>query len=277
MNKVFKRIINYCLKFLFLFVRSGTSRAKILGGISKRLFSRNNSLEYDATHHAYWLKHNAEYLFMVKKPYYNFSKKNLYKSIEWIYCRNYIPGEGDVVVDIGAGIGTEMLFFHEKLGEKGKLFSIEASRESYSKLTALCEKNKIHNSQNFNLAISGFNGKIWMEETENFEVNQVNTAKKGIEIDCLTLDEFVKRNAIPKIDLLKVNIEGAELEIIKGMKESMHLIQHVAVSCHDFLFKENKRIRETVSGFLTEHGFEISYNNTGNKVTDSWIYAKKIK
>jgi FkbM family methyltransferase len=277
MNKLLKSIINGCLKFTFLFIRNKSARAKIIGKISKLLFDRSNNLEYDAAFNSYWLKHNDEFLFLVGNPYYNFSKKNLYKSIEAIYCKNYMPGEGDVIIDVGAGIGTETLFFHERLGEKGKIFSIEASTDSYNKLNALCVRNTIKNSMNFNMAVSGFNGKIWMEETEKFEVNQTNTAKKGIEIDCLTLDEFVKRNNISKVDLLKINIEGAELEMIQGMKESVNKISNIAVSCHDFLFKEDKRIMETMAGFLKEHGFEISYNKTGNKVTDSWIYAKRNK
>ena len=144
-------------------------------------------------------------------------------------------------------------------------------------LEDMCRKNEMKNSFNFNTAISGFNGKIWMEETDRFEVNQINRDKKGIEIDCLTLDEFVKRNNISSVDLLKVNIEGAELEMIRGMNDSVGIIRNIAVSCHDFLFEENKHIMETVAGFFREHGFEISYNQTGNQVTDSWIYAKKIK
>jgi len=277
MNKLIKKIINSCLKFIFLFVRNEAARAKIITGISRLLFNRNNSLEYDPAFKSYWLKHGNEFLFLVGKPYYNFSKKNLYKFIESIYCKNYMPGEGDVIIDVGAGIGTETLFFHEKLGEKGKIFSIEASTDSYHKLQALCLKNGIGNSFNFNMAVSGFNGKIWMEENEKFEVNRTNMAKRGIEIDCLTLDEFVKRNNISRVDLLKVNIEGAELEMIRGMKDSVGIIRNIAVSCHDFLFKDNKRIMETLVGFLEEHGFEISYNKTGNQVTDSWIYAKKAE
>lgn len=277
MNKLIKNIINYCLKFVFLFVRNGAARAKIVTGISRLLFSRNNNLEYDPAFKSYWLKHDNEFLFLVAKPYYNFSKKNLYRSIESLYCKHYTPRAGDVIIDVGAGIGTETLFFHEKLGETGKIFSIEASTDSYNKLEAMCRKNGIKNSFNFNTAISGFNGKIWMEETERFEVNQINNDRKGIEIDCLTLDEFVKRNHITQVDLIKVNIEGAELEMIGGMKDSIGIIRNVAVSCHDFLFEDDRRIMDTVVGFLQEHGFEISYNQTGNQVTDSWIYAKRIQ
>lgn len=275
MNRVIKAIINVVLKFLFLIIKDTNKRAATITVISKALFSNKNSIEYDAEFKAYWLKSDAEYLFIVQKPIYNFSKKNLYKSIEYIYCKNYTVKQGDVVVDVGAGIGTETLFFREKVGIEGLIYSIEASKDSFQKLNALCSKNHIQNAKNFNLALSNFNGKIWIEETDKFEVNQVNLSKKGIEVECNTLDKFVEDQHLLKINFLKVNIEGAELQLIEGMEKSIHIIDNIAVSCHDFLFNDNRRILQNVVAFLEKNGFEITYNNSGNQVTDSWIYAKR--
>lgn len=275
MNKILKNIINYILSLITPLVKDETKIAGIYTLISKLLFDKKNNLEYSKEFNSYWLKHDEEYLFLVKAPYYNFSKKNLYKSIFDIYCKNYSPKANDIIIDIGAGIGTETLFFHEKIGLYGKIYSIEASTDSYNKLNALCSKNKISNSTNFNIAISNFCGKIWIEETENFEVNQINIKQKGIEINCFTLDQFIIDNSITSIDLLKVNIEGAEYEMIDGMKESIKLIENVAISCHDFLFTNQKNIKDKVISFLQSNNFEITLNNTDNKVTDSWVYGKR--
>ncbi len=275
MNKLLKIIINSFLDILFLFIRSEKKRVKVYSLISKILFDKNNNLEYDNNFYGYWLKHSNQYLFFVKKPYFNFSKKNLFKSINDIYCKNYTPKSEDVIIDIGAGIGTEVLYFNDKIGKSGKIYSIEASTDSYNKLDALCVKNNITNSINFNLAISNFNGKIWIEETENFEVNRVNKTQKGIEVNCYTLDEFVKNNHITKINFLKVNIEGAEFDLVDGMAESINIIDNIAISCHDFLFGDGEKIKQKIISFLTLNNFEIAINNTGNKVTDSWVYGKK--
>ncbi|MEI8136308.1 MAG: FkbM family methyltransferase [Bacteroidota bacterium] len=277
MNKILKKVINGILSVLFLFIKSKSKRAAKYTFVSRLLFDKNNSLEYDPKLNGFWLKSKDEYLFIAKKPYYNFSKKNLYKSIKDIYCKNYFPKKDDVIVDIGAGIGTEVLFFHEQIGENGKIYSIEASTDSYTKLNALCSKNRITNSFNYNIAISNFNGKIWLEETENFEVNQINNTHKGIEINCFTLDQFVKDNGITKIDLLKVNIEGAELPMLNGMNECINIVQNIAVSCHDFLFKEDKHIKTSIVKYLEKNNFQIIYNDTKNIVVDSWIYGKRIK
>ncbi len=275
MKKVIKRIINSFLSFLFLFIKNENKKAKIYTRISKLLFNKNNNIEFDKELNVYWLKHGYQYLFAVKKPYFNYSLSNLYSSINSIYCKKYTPKQGDVILDIGAGIGTETLFFSEKAGNAGKIYNIEASPDSYKKLNKLCEKNNFKNTHNFNLAISNFNGSIWIEENENFEINQTNNKQKGIEISCISLDEFIKQNNIISINFLKVNIEGAELEMIEGMSNAVHIIKNLAISCHDFLFNENKEIKSKISNFFIKNGFEIHYNQTGNKVTDSWIYGSK--
>ena len=92
----------------------------------------------------------------------------------------------------------------------------------------------------------------------------------------MTFDDFIEENNIDRIDLFKVNIEGAEMQIIKGMDKHIQLIENFAISCHDFLFQEETHIRETVSEFFKSKGFEVSEINTGNKYIDSWIFGKRI-
>lgn len=74
-----------------------------------------------------------------------------------------------------------------------------------------------------------------------------------------------------------MNIEGAELDAIQGMQESIKIIKNIAVSCHDFLEShKDKDIMNTYYDFLKQNNFEISTQHTGHIVKDSWIYGKKI-
>ncbi|MEI8136307.1 MAG: FkbM family methyltransferase [Bacteroidota bacterium] len=275
MKKLIKKGINIIIDFMFIFVKSNVQRAKIYTFFSKLIYNKVNEIEYDGNLNVFWLKSNPDYLFAVDKPYFNYSKANLYNFLTNVYCKNYTPKKGDVVIDLGAGVGTETLFFYEKIGANGKIHSIEASPNTFIKLNDLCNKNNFTNTSNYNIAISNFVGKIWIEETDKFEVNQVNTSKKGLEINCYTFDQFTLDNNITRIDFLKVNIEGAELEMIDGMVNSIKFIDNVAISCHDFLFSENKNIMTKVVQFLKNNNFEISYNQSGNKVIDSWVYGKR--
>ena len=192
-----------------------------------------------------------------------------------IFFKHYKLKPEDVVIAIGAGIGMEVCFFEEGIGEGGKLYNIEASPSSFHGLEETTTKNEFKNCFNYNIAISDANEPLWMEEDENYVINSINKEGKGTRIEALTLDEFVTVNKIDKIALLKANIEGAEYDMIDGMNESVKIIDNIAVSCHDFLFDSGEKIKNKMVDFLEAHDFELFYVNSGNKVLDSWIYGKK--
>ncbi|EZH73079.1 hypothetical protein ATO12_18890 [Aquimarina atlantica] len=276
MKQIIKKIISGILNGIMALIPGKNRKASFLGWISRILEDPNNQVEYDADYDMYWLKNGEQYLYLVQQPYFNFSKKKLYRSIERIACQYYTPKKGDVIVDIGAGIGTETLFFDEKTENEGKIYSIEASRASHQKLVELCAKNQIKTSENLNLAITDSNQKLWIEETNNYQVDYINKESKGIEVDGITLDHFVEENNITNIDFLKVNIEGSELQMIEGMENAIKITKNVAISCHDFLFDDDRQIKIKMSKFLKANNFQVSYNQTGHQIIDSWIYGKQL-
>ncbi|MEM7486565.1 MAG: FkbM family methyltransferase [Bacteroidota bacterium] len=251
-------------------------KAVFLGFVSRMLIQKNNTIEYDSEHDMYWLKSNGSHLYMVKEPYFYFSKTKLYNGIRKIACKHYVPKKGDVILDVGAGIGTETLFFNEHVQEEGKIYSIEASKASHEKLEELCSKNKIKNSENLHIAITDYNQDVWIEESDSYQVDAVNKNARGVKVDGVTLDHLVEVKKIEKIDFLKANIEGSELPMIDGMRNAIKITKHIAVSCHDFLFDDNRQIKEKMTQFLEANGFEVFYNNTGHQAVDSWIYGKRV-
>ncbi|WP_108808439.1 FkbM family methyltransferase [Aquimarina spinulae] len=275
MKQIIKKMISGILNGIMALIPGKTRKASFLGWISRILEDSNNQVEYDADYDMYWLKNREQYLYLVQQPYFNFSKKKLYRSIERIACQYYTPKKGDVIVDIGAGIGTETLFFDEKTENEGRIYSIEASRASHQKLVELCAKNQIKTSENLNLAITDSNQKLWIEESNNYQVDYINKESKGVEVDGITLDHFVEKKNITNIDFLKVNIEGSELQMIEGMENAIKITKNVAISCHDFLFDDDRQIKIKMSKFLKANNFQVSYNQTGHQIIDSWIYGKQ--
>lgn len=277
MKKFIKSMMTRFINIIMEIIPDKKSKASFLGFMSRILMNNyNNYVEYDKDYDMYWLKNKDQYLYLVKKPYFNFSKEKLYRSIEKIACQYYKPKKGDVIVDVGAGIGTETLYFEEKTEKSGKIYSIEASRSSHQKLEELCTKNGIDTSVNLNLAITNHNQKLWIEESNNYQVDAVNTESNGVEVDGVTLDYLIEEKHIENIDFLKVNIEGSELHMIDGMSNSIKITKNIAVSCHDFLFDDNRQIKTKIVKFLKENNFEVSYNHTGHEVVDSWIYGTQL-
>lgn len=276
MKRILKKNINRVVNRYTKNITDKSRIAKIATSISKVFVNRKNEVEYDAEFDMYWQKHEDKYLQLDKSPIYDFSYKKYQDRVNSMFCRKYGLNEGDTIIDLGAGIGAELLFYKNRIKDSGMVYAIEASPDSFLKLGKLCQYNKLNNISLHNIAISDSNGSVWIEELDLYKANKINDEKKGEEIKALTLDSFVQQNNITSIDLLKINIEGAELQVIEGMEKSVDMIKHFAISCHDFLFKEETNIKETVAAFFKSKGFEVQEINTGNKYIDSWIYGKRI-
>jgi len=276
MKNLIKNILSVFISCIAYPLKEKNKLAKLYTFFSKLLYSKENTLEYDSVNNLFWCKHNELYLYSESVPTYKFSLDKTYRAVLKVCCKVYIPKLNDIVIDIGAGVGTETMFFIQKIGEGGKLFNFEASPSTYNRLELLIEKNRVKTCENFNIAVSGKEGEIWIEEIEDHQKAQINNNKKGIEVKAISLDEFIKEEGIIKINFIKVNIEGAEYEMIDGMKDSIKITENIAISCHDFLFEENGRIRNKTLTFLKENGFTTFENNTGHQVVDSWVYGKRI-
>jgi len=275
-KKSYIKFINRIINKIFVISKNEKLRRYCLIIATKMFKNPKNNIEFDKENNWYWLKKGNKYLQFVKRPYFDFSEKEMNQRCLQIFCKYYLPRVGDLIIDIGAGIGTEICFFEDRIKNQGKLYNIEASPSNFYGLQQVTKKNKFKNCYNFNFALSNNNEPIWMEENENYVVNKINKEAKGLKIEAITLDQFVIINQIKKINLLKVNIEGAEYDMIDGMKESAKIIVNIAISCHDFLFNKKQNIKNKVVLFLKENNFEIFYEDSGNEVLDSWIYGKKV-
>lgn len=274
MKKTLRRSINK----VFHITKNKSLYVLLINIYNKSFNSFKNKVEYDNTNNFYWLKYGNQYLQAVDSPHFDFNKEALINKFQDIFLQFYKIERNDVIIDLGAGIGAELFFLQSKIGKSGKIYAIEASPNSFNKLNTLIKKNPYHNCGAFNYAISSYSGDIWMEEEENYRIAQTNKVKKGVKVPCYTLDQFVINNRITKINFLKVNIEGGEYDMIDGMKDSINIIENLAISCHDFLDdKPGKIIQNKVESFLKAHNFNLEYRHTGDKVLDSWIYGSKIE
>jgi FkbM family methyltransferase len=191
----------------------------------------------------------------------------------------YLPKAGDVVFDIGAGVGEETIIFSKLVGDTGKVFSIEAHPRTFKALAYLVEVNGLSNVFPVNVAFSNEKGAVEIDDSENSLANSIlpSTKDKSFKVTAVTFDEFVSANQIKSIDLVKMNVEGAEQLIIKGMINSLSIIKHLAISCHDFRYKNGEseffKTKEIVLKFLRDYDFIISTQDTKDYMVDDYVYA----
>ena len=203
-----------------------------------------------------------------------------HKWVEKLSAWIYKPGNGDIILDIGAGLGEESLVFSTMAGGKGKVFSIEANPQVFEVLSNVIRLNKADNVKLFNEAISVSNGKVKMNVASNSflggSIGGQSGADNQFTVEGIRMDTFIEREKLENIDLLKVNIEGAERFVIESLGPYINRVKNVAISCHDFRYRFDGndffRTRELVEAYLRDNNFEIIPDN-GDREFDDWVYA----
>ncbi len=214
-------------------------------------------------------------------PNYRLKNSAVEALCEDVYFNSYTPKNGDVCVDIGAGIGTETRVMSGLVGQGGRIFSIEASPKTCKALELCIKYNNLRNVTAHNCAISNENGMVGISDKIGNHIENVIMKNGGQEGGCmvksLSLDDYISDNKIESIDYMKINIEGAETLMIQAFK-AIKKVKHIAISSHDFLGKRtgNEALftSRALMEFLRANNFEIYTRSTGIDYKDGWIYGK---
>ena len=136
---------------------------------------------------------------------------------------NDIIKNGEVLVDVGANIGYFTLLMAKLSGPTGKIFSFEPEDNNFE----LLDKNvKCNNYQNIVLekkGVSDHNGtnKFFLstKNTGMHSLQKIRDGSKEIKIDVIKLDDYFSTlDLVEKISLIKIDVEGAEFQVLNGMK-----------------------------------------------------------
>jgi FkbM family methyltransferase len=141
---------------------------------------------------------------------------------------------GSIIVDLGANVGA----FTEEMNRRFACvcYAVEPMPDLYSQIRT---NDSI---QKFNLAITDKAEPVRLFTSTNRECNSVDEGLArlyGVEgvIEChgVTLEEFMKENQISEIDLLKVDIEGAEKWLFQSASDDvLRSAKQITVEFHDF-------------------------------------------
>jgi len=130
--------------------------------------------------------------------------------------------KGDYVIDAGACIGDSSFFFAHRVGPHGKVFAFEMLPENLRVLYKNMELNSAHisNVTVVEKPVSETSGKEFFifEDGPASQLREVNesSGKEGVKVTSISIDDFVERNHIEKIDMIKMDVEGSELSALKG-------------------------------------------------------------
>lgn len=186
----------------------------------------------------------------------------------------YDPSQGDVIVDVGAGVGTNIPTFAGAVGLQGRVYAIEAHPGTHTLLERMVHWNRFSNVTCVHKAILGERGERFITSRADYAGNRIifdsdNPKEPLLSVDGCALDDICDHYHIDRIALLKMNIEGSEREALKGMSKCLEKTRHVCVACHDFVadrgHSEIFRTKAFVSEYLRDKGFDLFMRNEDDR------------
>src|ERR671932_686799 len=293
---VFDKCILFIVKIVYL-----SSRISLRVTLGKKRRDRL-CMKHDLDFASFWYKfyktirHANEPLLKLKMPGHNFE----------FYCRNnkddfatmtireneiielFRPKQGDIVVDVGAHIGRYTIIASKRAGANGKVIAIEAHPGNYEMLNRNIELNGLTNVTTLNYAVYSKETKIKLflpgEKSNRTIYNTLISTRatdeeKFVEVNADTLDDLLQNNEISHADInwIKIDVEGAELEVLKGADSIMSNSKNITllIEVHDI--EDGKNVYRPIMDLMEKYNFKIEFENTWPNGEKHVILHKQVQ
>jgi FkbM family methyltransferase len=186
-----------------------------------------------------------------------------------------LVGDNYEIIDIGANIGVFSIYAASS-AKNVKVFSYEPVEKNFDNLTENVAINGYSGQiKAFREAVAARRGRKKIYLSRNGDGNHSFLRKnlpESRKVSCVTLSDIIENNGIDRCDLLKLDVEGAEYEILLAAPaEVFGKISSICLEFHDALTAP-EHCHEELIRLFEGHGFIVEKNERYNI-----IYATKIK
>lgn len=139
-----------------------------------------------------------------------------------VYYFNKLINPTDTIVEGGVYVGLHTVRFSQ-LAHRGHVYSFEASKRNYELTYTTLTESGITNVSLLNKALYSTVGTVYLAESWTPDQDSVTNTPTGKEVECVTIDSL----NLTKVDFIKLDIEGGELEALRGAINTIRVHQPI--------------------------------------------------
>jgi len=138
----------------------------------------------------------------------------------WKYLK---PKSGEVFVDLGAHIGKYALQVARIVGNEGLVIAVEPHPENWQALLKACSLNELGNIVALNVAAFDRDCKLklFIGDSSGRHSAKENRGLGYVEVEARAVDNIIEELNVKRVNWLKIDVEGAELEVLKGLQNTL--------------------------------------------------------
>lgn len=181
---------------------------------------------------------------------------------------------GAIIIDVGAHIGRYTLLGAKSVGTSGRVVAVEPHPENLKILSKNVELNGYFNVICINSCLSDEEGFVNLFLGADSGLHSIDSrwfcsysgkfsVSNGVEVISKTLDSLLNELEIEKVDLVKIDVEGAEMRVIKGAEKQLDKRGILRIICE--VHAPAVRVKD-VEDFLCKYGFKT-------KTKHNFVYA----
>ena len=198
----------------------------------------------------------------------------------------FTPKEGDIVVDIGAHMGRYTITSSKSVGTGGKVIAVEAHPLNFRILQDNIRLNKLTNVSTVNLAVFskkarlklylpdedlGYTGHHSLMTNYLAAKHSKQAERRYIEVEADTLDGLLNSMGIKTVNWIKIDVEGAEYEVLKGAKDILATNKDISI----LVEVHGKETYDPTIDMLKSNNFQIEFEKTYES-GDKHVLARKL-
>jgi FkbM family methyltransferase len=192
-----------------------------------------------------------------------------------------IVKENFICFDIGANIGHLSILMAKK-AKNGLVISLEPSPRIFSYLLDNIQINRLKNIIPLNLAISEENGikeffTFTYADDQSALVVDKDWKSEKYKVATLRLDELLKILRISKIDFLKIDVEGAELLVLKSLGKHIDGVKYIWFEFNEENYRKFDYGSKEIIDFFKNHKFSLYRLNKKNEFCKIDNYLENFK